>query len=69
MLLHWQAGAGSSYVASTHHRVVKAFITVGNSMHDSISEGVSLEEFQNAVMARRNEGGSGIDLSQNSQND
>ena len=68
MLLHWQAGGGASYVASTHHRVVKAFITVGNSMRGSISEGVSLEEFQNAIMARHNEGGSGIELSQNSQN-
>ena len=69
MFLHWQSCAGASYVASTHHRVLKAFITVGNSMHDSISEGVSLEDFQNAIIARHNEGSSGIEGSQSSQND
>ncbi len=69
MFLHWQAGAGSSYVASTHHRVLKAFIMVGNSMHGSISEGVSLQEFQNAIVARHSEGDSGIEATQNSQED
>ena len=50
-LLHWQAGSGSSYVAACHQRAMKAFLQFGNSMHDSPSGAVSLEEFQNAITA------------------
>ena len=52
MFLHWQAGSGSSYVASCHQRAIKAFVLFGNSLHDSPSGAVSLEEFQNAMTAR-----------------
>eukprot|EP00959_Pyramimonas_sp_CCMP1952_P086774 1815002-Pyramimonas_sp.AAC.1 len=51
------AGGGSSHVAASHHKAAVAFYLHGNTMHEKNSgDGVSLEEFQNAVLARHGVG-------------
>ena len=52
MLMHWQASAGVSFVAATHHRAAQCFRYHGNAKHGEGLKEVSLTEFQLAIKER-----------------
>ena len=60
MLLSWQTAGGLPYVAGVYHRVMGVFLTQGSTGHCEGRNTVSLEEFQNAIIARHRIGDDGL---------
>ena len=61
MLMHWQASAGLSYVASVHHRGTQTFKYEGNRLHGEQAAGITLVEFQDAIKSRHRVGSTGME--------
>ena len=64
MLMTWQAAGGLSFVVSAHHRATQCFVSHGNEHHEGMSTGVSLQEFQEAVVSRHSGAAAGMPVSQ-----
>ena len=62
MLMNWQAAAGISFVACTHHRSVQCFRYHGNTSDDETEGVVTLAEFQESIKIRHQQGASGINV-------
>jgi len=62
MLMHWQSGAGLSFVAGVHHRAVQCFRYFGGVIHAENDPTVSLSAFQEAIKTRHRLGSSGISV-------
>ena len=67
MLINFQGAGGLPFVAQAHHRVAQGFVYHGNSTHGGTE--VSLQQFQEAVLARHKLGDSGISEACEDSND
>ena len=59
MVMHWQGASGVSFVGSTHHRAAQCWRYQGNQCGDG--GGVSVTEFQDAVVSRHSSSSASID--------
>ena len=58
MVMHWQGASGVSFVGSTHHRAAQCWRYQGNQCSDG--GGVSVTEFQDAVVSRHSSSSASI---------